>query len=146
MTHQFIPGYDPDTDTVETDTMAMWHRDITLVRITRPVPGGRLKVVMPNTTLVDAWPEEFLWRPLKVLGVLDVWWSLFRSVDLYGSMEVHYETPEGGGSWRQLVSREMVQDAVAWQAAQAHLFERFILEWQREINQKEAGREFSASE
>lgn len=145
MTHRFIPGYDPGTDTVTSDTMAMWHRDITLVRITRPVPGGRLKVVMPNTTLVDPWPEEFLWRPLKALGVLDVWWSLVRSVDLDGSLESLYQTADGS-SWRQLIPREMVQDAVAWEAIPTHLFESFILEWQREINRREADREFSASE
>jgi len=143
-----ITGYNPDTDTVETSGGDyLFTENRSMARVTRRLPDGqRLKLAMDERSFIEPAPYEFLWVPRKALGVLDVWWSVINSVDLPGSAEVTYET--GEGSWRQLVSRELVQDSVAWAACQQHLFERFLLQWQHAIDAASGVNvgEFSASE
>lgn len=125
-----IPGYDPNTDEVETSEHYWFTHDVTAARITRRAEGVKLKVVLPHAALTDPWPEEFLWRPLKALGVLDVWWSLYR-VPYYPteSLEWLYQTVDGR-YFTQLVSRELVADGLAFQAIQRHVFQGFLARWQ----------------
>lgn len=149
MTDTFITGYNPDTDEVETSTDYLFAENRTMVRVTRRLPNGRrLKLAMPHESFTAPAPHEFLWAPRKALGVLDVWWSVINAVDLPGSVEVTFHA--GEGHWRQLVSLDAVQDGIAWQAIQPHLFESFLVEWQRAVDAvpaaSEVTGEFSASE
>lgn len=145
-----ITGYNPETDTVEeTSTDYLFTENRALVRVSRRLPDGRrLKLVMSHESFTAPEPHEFLWAPRKALGVLDVWWSVINSVDLAGSVEVTFHANEGW--WPQLVSLDAVQDGIAWQAIQPHLFESFLVEWQRAVDAVEPASEvtgeFSASE
>ncbi|HEX3782725.1 MAG TPA: hypothetical protein VHX38_23915 [Pseudonocardiaceae bacterium] len=127
-----MPGYEPDTDTVDRSSDYLFGHGVEMAIVKR----GNLRAVLPSVALLDPWPEEFLWRPLKALGVLDVWWSMYRS-DRYQLWALNsvYETADRG-RFTQQISREMVADRVAWESYQPHVFASFLVEWQRASEKK----------
>lgn len=128
-----ILGYNPDTDAVETNTDHLFAEGRTVARVIRCLPNGRrLKMAMPYESFTAPALYEFLWAPLKALGVLDVWWSVTNSMDLDHSVNVTYQT--GEFSWTQFFTSEMVRDDVAWKAIQTHLFDRLLVKWQHTID------------
>lgn len=133
-----MPGYEQETDTVETDNGDyLFHKNITAVRITRRIGDAKLRVVMPHTALVDPWPEEFLWRPMKLLGVIDVWWSMHRSLEWQPyTLECVYQTAEYRGS--QTISRELVADLKVWEQFRRHVFQNFIWSYQEALDERES--------
>lgn len=132
-----ISGFDPATDVVETSDDALFGQRITIARVTRRVPGGRLKVVLPHAALVEPWPEEFLWRPVKALGVVEVWWSLVRSpVCGPTTMECVYQ-PAGAQDFRSTVPRDAVTDREAWKQLRPHLFQGFLCAYQDDLDERE---------
>lgn len=138
MEHEYISGYNPDTDWFYTDAESLLIRNIVWVPVIRLLPNGRrLKLVMPYESFITPEPHEFLWAPRKALGILDVWWSVANSVDIPGGVEVTFQT--GEASWRQWVGRDAVQDDVAWQAIQRQLFASFLVGLQRKIDNSPDG-------
>ncbi len=137
MTVSFIPGYNPDTDMVETDqgNFAFTSRS-TMVRITRGVPldgvivsapHGALRMIMSNTALVKPLPEEFLWRPVKLLGVVGAWWSLCRGARS-DMMTTHYQV--GIYHHHQEIPYDLIRDEQAWRAFCDHQFRNFLWAYQ----------------
>jgi len=141
-----ITGYNPGTDEVESSSDYLFGQNTIMVRITRRIAGTRLVAVMPNTALVDPYPEEFLWRPVKALGVLDVWWSIHRTPESQPwGLECTYQTADGYRS-RQTVTRELVADCTAWKDLQKRLFADFLAQYQDALDEREKTGDLSASE
>lgn len=131
-----ISGFDPATDRVETSDDALFGQQVTMARVTRRVEGGRLKVVLPHAALVEPWPEEFLWRPVKALGVLEVWWSLARTAVPGGRLvECTYQT----ANWRfsQTVPQELLADREVWDSYRPNLFHRLLCAYQDAVDGRE---------
>jgi hypothetical protein len=135
---ELISGYNAPTDTV-TRSMEPGAFAMNLVCIRRPIDPGSvtvadpkpLTVLIPNRALVDPWPEEFLWRSRKALGVIDVWWSMYRTPEYEPwALESRYQTADGS-FFVQHVTRQLIADRRAWESYQPHMFESFLLEWQR---------------
>jgi hypothetical protein len=139
-----MPGYDRITDRVVSNDLS---QDILLVRVTRRVGNTKLSLIMPNKALVDPWPEEFLWRPLKALGVIDVWWSMHRSPERAPwALESVYESADGF-RLSQLITREVIADRQAWTTIQKHMFHGFLVGYQEALDEKaKVQAELAASE
>jgi hypothetical protein len=129
-----IPGYDPETDGVETSDTYEWPDDaIMLARVRR----GPLKLIMPAAALIDPWPEEFLWRPLKALGVVDVWWTMHRSVEHPPwAMTCLHQMADGWVS-TCTVSRELVADREAWASYRRIMFRKFLGDYQEALDKRD---------
>lgn len=131
---EMITGYQPGTDEVETTedhtTRVLW------TRITRRLDNGaKLRIVLPHRAIIDPWREEFLWRPMKALGVVDVWWSMHREHPEAQAAWSVYETADGYQS-SLLISLQLIGDPVAWKACQTMQFEKFLIGYQRSLDAK----------
>lgn len=144
---EMISGYDPATDTI-TRIMESGALELDLVRIRRPIDPDSvavaepkpLTVLIPSRALIDPWPEEFLWRPRKALGIVDVWWSMFRTPDYEPwALESRFQTADGS-YFSQHVARQLINDRQAWESFQPHMFASFLVEWQRASEAAEAVR------
>lgn len=127
---KLMPGYEPDTDTLTTSDTYLFGMDVTLARVKR----GPLVAYLPMAALIDPWPEEFLWQPMKLLGVVDVWQSMHRSWSWPDMLDCVYQTAD---QWQfmQTVSRELIADSVAWQAYQKHQLRSYLCAYQDALDE-----------
>lgn len=135
-----MPGYNPGIDKVTTSDTYLFGSGITLARVKRDT----LVAYLPLRALVDPWPEEFLWRPIKLLGVVDAWQSMYRSWSLPDMLDCVYQTAD---QWQfvQVVSPELVADTVAWKAYQAHQLRSYLCAYQDAIDERAVTPEEAAS-
>lgn len=137
-----MPGFRPETDTVELDNGShLFTGQVQLAKVRR----GTLVAVLPSMALFEPWPDEFLWRRFTLLGVVDAWWSMYRDpgVDPWALTSVH-ETADQF-QLTQHIARDMIADQRAWAAIQQHIRSRFLVGYQEALDEKEQSGEFPAS-
>jgi hypothetical protein len=136
-----MPGYDPVVDEVTYNDDYLFGMGVRAARVKR----GDLRVYLPSVALVDPWPEEFLWRPVKLLGVVEAWWSMHRSLRVAEALESTYQTAD---RWQftQAISRELVADVAVFESFRKHQLRNFLFSYQDALDEKEKTGEFPAAQ